>query len=284
MTEWSDQLESAPLALLLVESDGNISRCNRAASDYGFTTGETLGAFIPSLQVPVVDLLLHGDAQSSHLFRFRHAEKRFSLHVQPIGKTCYVWLKDLTAPMALAEQLRYHKQPDQKRTRQIRHQVVTALGYAELLDVIMDDNQVLSAEKMAAVRRYQAEITNALNRMQRVIADQAPDEHDGLSVIVVDAHQDLTELLTELLRTEGFKVTGFTDAASALKYCALNKGSVHRAIVDENLLDDNNMPLPVSLKALMPDTQVVVLSSNNETPGAIRKPVDFQQLLQVMLD
>jgi CheY-like chemotaxis protein len=285
MSEMDIAFEHSPVPLLVVDQDDMLIRCNSVATTLGIETGRSLKDYLVEQGGSFVGSLGNTDTSTSYLFNLPHAEKRFAVHFIKDGQFAWVWLRDLTEQMALAEQVRQLRRPEQKRIRNVYHQVITALGYAELLDVIMEDNQVLSAEKLNSVRQYQADLTGALRRIQQIISEQPLDIADQkMSVIVVDSHQDLTDLLTELLQTEGFKVKGFTDAASALKYCAVSSGGIQKAVIDDAIRDDQNVPLSIALKSLSPDTDIVFLSSEDKTPGAIPKPVDFQLLLQAMLD
>ena len=283
MTELAPPFEFAPVPLLVLDEREIITRCNRIATEAGFEAGMALSTYLHPGEPPAA-ASEEGPRHGSRLFRLTHAEKRYALHRVMVDGECWLWLRDLSEQIALAEQLRALRSPEQKRDRHIYHEVVTAMGYAELLDVIMEDNQVLSSEKMKAVRRYQSEVAASLRRIQHVLSHQPIDAVDRQhSVIVVDTHQDLTDLLTELLQTEGFHVQGFTDADSALKYCALNSGGIYKAVIDDTITDRDNVPLSISLKVMSPETDIVFLTSR-DTPGAIQKPVDFQVLLQAMLD
>ena len=90
------------------------------------------------------------------------------------------------------------------------------------------------------------------------------------------------ELLTELLRTEGYKATGFTDADSAVKFCGLNASSIDTIVVDESMHNEEGLPLQFALRTLIPDVTVITLSSQPEDDNSIQKPVDFEILLEAV--
>ena len=104
------------------------------------------------------------------------------------------------------------------------------------------------------------------------------------SILVADGHEDLSQLVAELLRAEGYKVFDFNDAAAALKCFSLNGATISKAIIDDELMNEDNVPLISALKELSPGLGIVALSNKSSEAGvdAIQKPLDFHQLLQAI--
>ena len=95
--------------------------------------------------------------------------------------------------------------------------MVTAAGYSELLGVILADSSTLDGDKLNTVRQYQHELTKNLTAMHRVVNNSKTEANRGF-VLVADQNDALTELISELLRDEGYRVVGFSDPNIALKY------------------------------------------------------------------
>ena len=154
---------------------------------------------------------------------------------------------------------------------------------AELLEVIMTESDTLAADKIRTVRHYQAEIARSLKAILGVIGGESRSHPRG-TVLVADRHPALAELIEELLRSEGYRVVSFTDAASALKYCRVNSHSIDSAVIDDSLRDDRAGSLIEALTAASPGLGIVRLTENRESAdaGAVAKPLDFQALLETL--
>ena len=103
-------------------------------------------------------------------------------------------------------------------------------------------------------------------------------------VIVADSHEALTELITELLRTEGYRVAGFSDGASAVTYCAMNPEGIGHALIDEQMTDADGHLLLDVLRSLSPGLRILRLTDDGDDQDCIRKPVDFRQLLDALTE
>ena len=185
----------------------------------------------------------------------------------------------------LADQIRRLKHPDSNKMRQINQLAVTAAGYSELLDVILADSDSLGPDKLNTVRQYQHELTKNLSAMHRVVTNNKAVMKKG-SVLVADQNDALTELISELLRDEGYKVVGFSDPNTALKYFRVNEHNIQKAVVDEGLICENDASLVATLQTTSPDLGLIVLSEDSDSRdhGKVSKPLDFKDLLEAMED
>lgn len=283
MADFPGALESAPVALVLLDTQDEILNLNQAAVRMGLQSGRTLASFIDGLNGPFCEHVLNQPDSSVYSLRSAKSEKRCRAVTQRETEGLYVWFLDITEQLALGEQVRQLKQPGARKLRQVNHLTVTAVGYAELLDVIMADNDALSAEKLATVRQYQTEVTKNLMAIQRILDGETGTVHQG-SVLVADQHHALAELITELLRSEGYKVASFSDASSALKYYQVNESSIHKAVIDEDLKDPQGVTLIALLREITPALNIVTLSEGAASKGSVQKPLDFQMLLQAIED
>lgn len=283
MVDFPGALKSAPIALVLLDTQDEILNLNQVAVRMGLQTGRTLASFIDGLNGAFCEHVLNQPDSSVYSLRSVKSEKRCRAITQSEPEGLYVWLVDITEQLALGEQLRQLKQPGTRKFRQVNQLTVTAVGYAELLDVIMADNDALSAKKLATVKQYQAEVTKNLMAIQRILDGETGPVRQG-SVLVADQHLALAELITELLRSEGYKVASFSDASSALKYYQVNESSIDKAVIDEDLKDQQGVTLIALLKEIAPALNIVTLSEGAASKGSVQKPLDFQMLLQAIKD
>lgn len=285
MIELNAVLQTAPVALVVVDDDDLILQANRQAIAMGLMVGKPLASYIAGLEEKFIDHIRHQPESQLYRLEFEHAEKRCRASVEKNNGDTFIWLQDVSEQLVLADQIRRLKHPDSKKMRQISQLAVTAAGYSELLDVILADSDSLSAEKLNTVRQYQHELTKNLSSMHRVVANNKLAVKKG-SVLVADQNNALTELISELLRAEGYKVVGFSDPNTALKYYRVNEHNIQKAVVDEGLICENDASLVATLQTASPDLGLIVLSEDPDSTdkGKVSKPLDFQVLLEAMDD
>jgi len=278
-------LQTAPVALVVLDDEDRIGQANEKAVAMGLMAGTTLASYIVGLKEKFVDHVRHQPESQLYRLEFRHGEKRCRASFEEKNGSFYLWLVDVSEQLVLADQIRRLKHPDSRKMRQINQLAVTAAGYSELLDVILADSDTLDAGKLNTVRQYQHELTKNLSAMHRVVANNEMDMKKG-SVLVADQNGALTELISELLRTEGYKVVGFSDPNTALKYYRVNEHNIQKAVVDEGLICENDASLVTTLQTASPDLDLIVLSEESDSSdhGKVSKPLDFQVLLEAMYD
>lgn len=285
MIELDAVLQTAPVALVVLDDDELIVQANRKAIAMGLILGTPLASYIAGLEERFIDHVQHQPESQLYRLSFEHGEKRCRASVEKNSGDTYIWLQDFSEQLVLADQIRRMKHPESKKMRQINQLAVTAAGYSELLDVILADSDSLSAEKLNTVRQYQHELTKNLSSMHRLVANNKLEVKKG-SVLVADQNDALTELISELLRAEGYKVVGFSDPNTALKYYRVNAHNIQKAVVDEGLICDNDASLVSTLQTASPDLGLIVLSEDSDSRdhGKVSKPLDFQVLLEAMDD
>jgi CheY-like chemotaxis protein len=252
-------LQTAPVALVVLDDDDFIRQANEKAVAMGLSVGTTLTSHIANLKEKFVDHVRHQPDSQLYRLEFQHGEKRCRASFEENNGDFYVWLVDVSEQLMLADQIRRLKHPDSRKMRQISQLSATAAGYSELLDVILADSDTLGSDKLNTVRQ---------------------------SVLVADQNDALTELISELLRDEGYKVVGFSDPDTALKYFRVNEHSIQKAVVDEGLICENDASLVATLQTASPDLGLIVLSEDSDSSdhGKVSKPLDFQVLLEAMED
>ena len=253
----------------------------------GFVLAETLNKYLTldtedfaaELEAAPITKLWH--------FTFNEREKICRLSGIQTDAGIYCWLTDMSEQLALAERLRVLQNPAGKQLRQIKYKAATAIGYAELLEVIMSEDGALSPDQIGIVRQYHSEVKTSLQRIQQIaINESAAGIMPKRSILLIEDHEPLNEVITELLKSEGYKVTSFLDSRSALQYFGVNRYSINTAIVAETINRKDVKSLSHALREMAPKLSIITLSTNpSEAPQpAIRKPLDFEQLLQALKD
>lgn len=280
---------AAPTALIELDDSDQIIWCNDSAIAMGFENGKPIREYCSPAEEPLTEYAR--DQPPSHLYQFRFpgSEKRCHLkvqsEVQTEKKSTYLWVIDISESLVMADRMRRVKTPDAKRNRQLSQLSATALGYAELLDVVMSDAADLSIDKIDTVRKYQHEISRCLRGINKILQGETPESPRG-SVLVAERHQALKELVSELLKAEGYKVHDFSNVEAAIEYCRLNAESIEKAVIDETLKDDEGCTLIDRIKEILPQVGIVALveSESGISAGGVPKPLDFQLLLQALAD
>ena len=282
-------LYSAPVSLVLLDDDDSVLAVNKAASRLGISPQSTLSSYFEEVSEPFLEHIKQQPASHLYLFKHQAREKKLTLVTNESDKGLYVWLLDNTENIALAAKLRQLIDPNSRLLRQINHQVTTAVGYAELLDVILAGNQVLSAEKLSIIQNYQREVTTSLATIRDLSGNDTQSNRkksQSDTILVVDSHQALLEVISELLKSEGYRVAGFTDAMSAIKYYTVNKHKVEKAVIDEAMRDGEQRSLIQALSEISPELSIIPLSAEEHpsNSNAVRKPLDYQLLLKALQD
>jgi CheY-like chemotaxis protein len=284
-----ESIQGSPVALVVVNGDDEILAVNNCADNWGLTPGMVMTDCVSGLRESFTETVRFQSETATYQLRLSAREKRIKVTLHQTDEGFYAWLFDISEQLALAEQIRRLKLPDNKSLRQINQYAISALGYAELLDVIMDDSEVISGDKLAAVIQYQKELSNNLKQIQQ-LADREKLTADKVkpiraSVLVADGHKAITELITELLQTEGYKVVSFSDAYSVLKYFAVNGDTINKAVIDEKLTGHANVPLIDLLRQSSPDLPIISLTDQEtRAVNSVQKPLDFHSLLSAIED
>jgi hypothetical protein len=167
---------------------------------------------------------------------------------------------DLSELRLIQSQLQQLKKPERKFLHQISNLVSSTIGYVELVELMLEENTVLNGERLAAIKRYQSEIGAGLRQSENIIQHEKSgvmpySDNLGSStqhVLVVHPDPTRVELLAELLQSQLYKVTTFSDAEAATKFARLNGESLNLAILcGSNQLADYLLEVNTSLRVLI---------------------------------
>ena len=119
MIELNPILQTAPVALVVLDDDDLIGQANGKAVAMGLLVGTTLSSYISGLEEKFIDHVRHQPDSQLYRLDFEHGEKRCRASVEENSGDFYVWLQDVTEQLVLADQIRRLKHPDSKKMRQI---------------------------------------------------------------------------------------------------------------------------------------------------------------------
>jgi len=134
-------------------------------------------------------------------------------------------------------------EPD-KNQGKLRHNlqslVTTARGYAELIAVMLEEEGVVTGERLAAVRRYEQSVTDHLTDMEALLAHPSRDAADydldqvfRPKAIVFFHNQVRGELIAELFAAQGMEVCLASSASDALKLADNNGREAQLGVFDQ---------------------------------------------------
>jgi DNA-binding NtrC family response regulator len=106
------------------------------------------------------------------------------------------------------------------------------------------------------------------------------------SIVVVDDEQDLVELFSEILKSNGYDVHAFTDPIAALKHVKDTPKMCSLLITDYRMDKLTGCELGIKIKELNNNIEVILISAYESIEGnrlgfeLLNKPVLIQTLLK----
>ena len=286
-----DDIESAPAGFVELDAELTLVDTNRVARrDYAMLIGNGFLQCVHEDDRQECSLFLENQTELPFTCKLnsRSGHKTVLLSKSTIEGITKVWIQDRSVLIALQEQLQQAQTPNRKIIRNLHHLVTTALGYGELVQIMLDDNQVLSGNAHENVTRYHGQLMQYLQS-----AAQLPDNKvhkKDLSrhrnhILIVDDEAIIVEFLTELMQAKAYKVTGFTEPGKALKAFEINPGIFDLAIVDHHMPELDGLTFAEKLFTSEVKLPVVLCTNNNglKQPEFVQevliKPVDINLLM-----
>lgn len=286
-----DDIESAPTGFVELDVEFNVVDANRVARrDYAMLVGN---GFLQCVH--------EDDRQECNLFLGNHTESQFTCKLNSLSgqKTVLlskstiegvtkIWIQDRSVLTALQEQLQQAQTPNRKIIRNLHHLVTTSLGYGELVQIMLDDNQVLSGNAHENVTRYHGQLMQYLQSAVQLPDNKTQKREPGKHrnhILIVDDEAIIVEFLTELMQAKAYKVTGFTKPGKALKAFEINPGIFDLAIVDHHMPEMDGLTFAEKVNTSEVKLPVVLCTNTNglKQPEFVQevliKPIDINLLM-----
>ncbi len=235
------ELLLAPAGYVLINRSLELLALNHKARDYGMVAGDGLADYLEEQTTTRLRKLV--DSTTNGMFEVNFLDgKRFEGHLLllPASGCAGLWLCDVTELRFVQHQLQTLNKPDRKFLHKLNNLVSTTLGYCELVELMLEENPVLNGERLKAVRGYQQEINSGLrlteNHVQRERHTTIPSDSGRggkQHALAVNSDTLRLEYLVELLQSQQFKVTSFTDSKAAREFMSLNPERINVAVVGE---------------------------------------------------
>lgn len=234
------EILSAPVGYILLDNKLRLIGVNVKAEALGIHVGSSINNYFDEKSknsfMQLVDTSTNGEFEGSC-----NEKGTFIFHVTqlPDVERIQLWLFDVSEIRLLQSRVQKLKKPERRFLHQINNLVSTTLGYAELVELMLEENDTLSGERLTAIKRYQIEIGTGLRQSETIIQHEKrgamPYSHHSdrstQHVLVVHKEPVRKELLVELLQSQQYKVTSFTDAKAAVKFASLNVNSLDLAVL-----------------------------------------------------
>ncbi|HKI73731.1 MAG TPA: response regulator, partial [Pseudomonadales bacterium] len=210
-----------------------------------------------------------------------------------------IFLVDISERVALGRQLQSSRLPSRKLLYQLNVAATTMSGYAELIDLMLDEEPIVSGERLNVIRRYHREVRDNLDTMLRLLkiereGGRRPDSPAipirRKQVVVVDDEPAIAEFISELMKGMKFRVVTFTDAAEALSFLSAESDGVDLVITDHVPDGPGDLDFTRSVLALPAAFPVVICSELEgefvDAPRAYvcHKPIDITELSRIVAD
>ncbi|MCZ6501444.1 MAG: hypothetical protein O6945_02905 [Gammaproteobacteria bacterium] len=289
----SAEILAAPVAYIVVDNNLTLIGVNHKAENLDIRVGSSVNDYFDEKSkasfLQLIDTsnngVFEGPCNQKGIFEFH------VLQLPDVARTA-LWLFDVSEIRLVQSQLQKLKKPERKFLHQIGNLVSTTLGYAELVELMLEENVILNGDRLAAIRRYQNEIGTGLRQSENMIQHEkrgAMPYFDNITqttqhVLVVHNEPTRVELLVELLQSQQYKVTSFVDTEAATKFASLNAKSLNLAVLGaadqlaEYLLEANA------------NLQILVCTSDhqgfedNRLHTIADTPLDINELLRTVLE
>lgn len=306
----NDVIEFAPLAFLTIGEDHRITyinqngklllQCEVATSFKSLVhpnfvhNYESLWHQSPTIETPVY-LQLLGEAGTKYV--------KMTAARHPDGYL-YTWIADLSETRALRAELQRNRQPGRRFLHEISNALTANVGYAELIQVLLKEGDIVAGETLANLRRYVRELREGLQKTESLVKSEKQGHKKLQSskvtpvnrqhVLIVDDEPGVAEFLAELMRGRQHKVTAFTDGIAALEYFDEKCAEIDLVILDQMMPDVTGIALATEMLSRIPDLPIMLCTGDEQTIADqemgklkikhfVRKPIDINELMQQVI-
>lgn len=294
-------LEGAPVGVVSLDNNREITATNYAARKLlDCDPGDPFAAFVHPDGIDRFEQLLAEPGGTAELqLGLGIGNKFVEATCIPIetGRTI-LFLNDISEKVALSRQLMSTRLPSKRLLHALQTANTTLLGYEELISVMLDEEPVVSGERLTVIKRYHKEMRRCLDTIERLLkmerlGGKRPEGRatpiNRKHVVVIDDEIVIAEYLSELMRGMQYKVTIFADPREGLDFCIQNAASLHLVITDYRMPGLSGLDLATTLHESRAELPVVVCAeeridevSANEQTYVCLKPLDINELTRMV--
>lgn len=299
-----DQLiQSAPIGVLLVDEDLAIQMANDHARELlGCQPGESLAGYIHKDDGETFHAVL---ANAGETMAIQLAVSAGSKTVDMQAATAdnkmqrAIFINDISEKIALGRQLKSSRQPSRRLLYQL-HAAATAMGgYAELIELMLDEEPLVTGERLNVIRRYHRELKHNLETMSRLLKiereggrrpDAAAIPIKRKQVVVVDDEPVIAEYVSELMKGLKYRVTSFTTPDDAALFIEENTDNIDLVIADHGMprlggrdFIDVLLDFPGEFPVVMCADDPTIFAETARTYFC-HKPLDISELTRIVSD
>lgn len=302
---WSANIiETLPLSVICLDENGVITQLNKyALNQLHLACDDTLQShihpdshqhFLDVMENPSTEIQIQLiDASNSHWVQMSQ---------QCHADVTYVFMRDIAEQLALSAQLRTSKKPEKRMVHDLNNALTATMGYAELIGMMLDEDTVISGERLEAIQRYHREVYIGLQKADLLLKNKKEGGivNDSTTVpikrkhiMVVDDEPSITEFLSELMRAKHYKVSSFTDSTEALAFFKAHLGEVDLVIMDQIMPELSGISLATELLSFNENLPIVLCAGDHELyeeqsvgklkiKHVVRKPIDINELSEIV--
>jgi len=206
-----------------------------------------------------------------------------------------LFVQDISESKVLGRQLKESSKPARKFVQDMSSTLSSAIGYSELLSMMLSEEEMFAGEKLDAIRGYQRAVSEGLanadalirqerSRKNRMQMAQGPDQvllsYNGTNnnnarsinttslkprhIIIVDDEPSIAQFLGELMRSSHHKATVFTDSSVAYEYLVHNSSEVDLLILDQVMPGMTGIDLATKLCAIDVEIPIVLCTADHD--------------------
>lgn len=302
MSDMDPVLKLAPVPVLFIDPGRTIIALNeRGTALLGANPGDHLDSFVHAdsleqlqrvLELPheTFELQLQLDQGQKAVEAFGFPGDDDEHHV--------IFFLDISEKVALGRQLRSTRQPSRRLFNQLHAANTSVVGYAELISMMLDEEPIITGERLTVIRRYHKELQKALDSIDRLLkferlGGRRPDPSavpiNRKHVLVVDDEPPISDYVAELMRGLQHKVSAFSDGSDALKFLKDNLDRIDLVIADHRMPGVTGAELADVLHQERSDVPVVLCSEEDISVLArdrqtyhCPKPIDITELTRMV--
>ncbi len=298
-----DVLAAAPVGVVGIDGQGAIDWVNDAAFELiGCIMGRQIVEYIHPDATSRFEQLseIPGDTAELHLKGHNGTKVASVVSVLTEERRQFFFFTDVSEKNALSRQLRATQEPSKKLLHQLHTANTTMIGYAELISVMLDEEESLDGERLTVVRRYHKEITRCQQTIDRLLkvarhGGRRPDAGATVPinrrhVVVIDDESEVAEYVTELMKGLQHRVTTFTDGDEAASFLKKNAESIDLVITDYNMPSVTGLDLAAQVHAVRESLPILICPeqelslSDEEQLFQCQKPLDINELIQIVTE